>query len=93
MDAIERAVPVPQIEVVMQRRARRQVLRDRPPLAAGAQNVHKSVDDLVQIHGPLVAPAPGRRNKGRDQRPFFVGHIARITQAGIDTLTSKRQET
>ena len=42
-------------------------------LAAGAQNVHKSVDDLVaDSDGPLVAPAPGRRNKGRDQRPFFV---------------------
>src|SRR5271165_7337421 len=36
MDAIERAVPAPQIEIIVDRRARRQVLGDRPPLAAGA---------------------------------------------------------
>ena len=36
VDAIERAVPAPQIEIIVDRRARRQVLGDRPPLAAGA---------------------------------------------------------
>ena len=50
MDAIERAVPAPQIEVIVDRRARRQVLRDRAPLAAGAQDVHQAVDDLAHHH-------------------------------------------
>ena len=36
MDAVERAVPAPQIKIIVHRRARRQVLGDRPPLAAGA---------------------------------------------------------
>ena len=38
VDAIERAVPAPQVEIILQRRARRQVLSDRPPLTAGAQD-------------------------------------------------------
>jgi hypothetical protein len=54
MDAIERAIPAPQIEVIVQRRARRQVFRDRPPLAAGRQNVHEAVHDLAHDHRALV---------------------------------------
>ena len=49
MDPIERAVPAPQIEIIVQRRARRQVFRDRPPLATGAQDLHQAVDDLAQL--------------------------------------------
>ena len=73
MNAVERAVPTPQIKVVVQRRARRQVFGDRSPLAAGAQDVHQSVDDRAQVHRPLVAPALGGRNARRDQSPLLVG--------------------
>ena len=80
VDAIERAVPVPQIEIIVDRRARRQVLGDRPPLAAGAQDIHQTVDDLPHVHRTLVAAALGRRNERLNQRPFLVRQIARIAQ-------------
>jgi hypothetical protein len=81
MDAIERAVPAPQIEIVIQRRARWQVFRNRPPLAAGAQDVHQPVDNLAQLDRALVAAALGRRNAGLDQSPFVVAQVTRIAQA------------
>ena len=40
MNALQRAVPTPQIEVVEQRATRRKVFRDRAPLTARAQNIH-----------------------------------------------------
>src|SRR3984885_10916576 len=40
VDAPQRAIPLPAVEVVVHRAARRQVLRDCAPLAAGAQEVH-----------------------------------------------------
>ena len=80
MDPIERAVPTPQIEIFVQGRARRQVLGDRPPLAAGAQDVHQPVDDLAQVHRALVAAALSWRDAGLDQSPLLVGHVTRIAQ-------------
>ena len=80
MDPIERAVPTPEIEIAMHRRARRQVLRDRAPLTAGGQNVHERVHHLANIDSALVAAALGRRNQRLDQLPFFVGQIAWIAQ-------------
>ena len=80
MDAIERAVPAPQIEITVQGRARRQVLRNRPPLATRAQDVHQPVDDLAQIHAAFVAAPLGRRDARRDQRPLPVGQVGRIAQ-------------
>ena len=47
MDAIQRAVPVPQAEVIMHGASGRQILGQRAPLAAGAQNVHHAVDHLA----------------------------------------------
>ena len=38
MNAIQRSVPAPQIKIVIQRRACRQVLRDGAPLAAGGED-------------------------------------------------------
>ena len=80
MDAVERAVPAPQIEIIVDRRARRQVLGDRPPLAAGAQNIHQAVDDFAHVHRPPVAAALPRRDERLRQRPFLVGQVARIAQ-------------
>jgi len=80
MNAIERAVPAPQIEVVVQGRARRQVLRDRPPLAARTQNIHQAVNDFAQVDRPLIAAALGRRNMQRDQRPFLISQVRGLAQ-------------
>ena len=57
MDAIQRAVPVPQAEVIMHGASGRQILGQRAPLAAGAQNVHHAVDHLADSDAPF--PPPG----------------------------------
>ena len=80
VDALERAVPTPKVEVIVEGRARRQVLRDGAPLAAGAENVHEAVDNLAYLDVASVAAAFGRRNQRFDMRPFGVGQIARIAQ-------------
>ena len=67
-------------EVVVHRAARRQVLRQRRPLAAGAQDIHHPVHHLAHVDRPLVAAALGRRDQRPDQRPFLVRQVARIAQ-------------
>src|SRR5271165_1071223 len=67
VDALERAVPTPKVEVIVKRRARRQVLRDGAPLAAGAEDVHQAVDDLAHVDMTSVAAAPGRCMSGVDR--------------------------
>src|SRR5690348_1267015 len=62
MDALERAVIAPAIEVVVHRAFRGQVLRQSAPLAAGAQDIHQTVHDLTDVDGPPVAAALGRRD-------------------------------
>src|SRR6476620_8121885 len=57
VDAIERAVPGPKLEVAVHRRARSQILRKGSPLAAGAEDVHQAVDHLAHVHRTLVAAA------------------------------------
>src|SRR5438045_9189673 len=42
VDAIERAVPGPQLEVAVHRRARSQILLHGPPLAASAAAAHRA---------------------------------------------------
>ena len=80
MDAVERAVPAPQIEIIVQGRAWRQVFRERAPLAARAQDVHQTVGDLAQVHRALITAQLGRRDMQLDQCPFRIGQVARIAQ-------------
>ena len=47
--------------------------RQRPPLAAGRQNLEKGIQDLA-----LIDPARWLQMR-LDQRPFLVCHVARIT--------------
>ena len=75
MDAIERAVPAPQVEIIMHRRARRQILGQRPPLASRAQDVHQPVDDLAHIDMALVAAPLGRRDQRLDQLPLVIRQV------------------
>ncbi len=80
VDTIERTVPAPQIEIIVDCRARWQVLGNRPPVAAGAQDIHQAIDDFAHVHRSPVAAALGRRNERLHQRPFLVGKVARIAQ-------------
>jgi hypothetical protein len=88
MDALQRTVPLPQLQIVMQGAARWQVLRDRPPLASSAEDVHQPVDHLAHVNRALVAAAPGGRDQRHHVRPFLVGQIARIAQlAAVVSMT------
>ena len=80
IDPIQRAIPVPQAEVIMHGASRRQVLGQRAPLAAGAHNVHHAVDHLAHLDAAFAAAALGRRDQRLDIRPFFIGQVVRIAQ-------------
>ena len=80
VNSLQRSVPTPKMEVIVERRARRQVLRDGAPLAAGAEDVHEAVDDLAHVDMTSIAAALGRRNQRLDMRPFGVGQIARVAE-------------
>ena len=80
MDPPERAVPFPAQDVAMQRAARRQVLRDRTPLAAGAENIEQTIDYLAQVHRPRRAATLRRRDHLGDQRPLGIGHVTGIAR-------------
>ncbi len=51
MDALQRSVPVPQVEIVVNRALRRQILGQRLPLAAGPQHVEDGVQ-TPRAHSP-----------------------------------------
>src|SRR5215210_5467796 len=80
VNAAERAVVVPSVEVVVQGAARRQVLGDRGPLAACTQDIHEAVGHLAQVDRPLVPAALGGRDQRGDQRPFLVGQVTWVAQ-------------
>src|SRR3954469_5111326 len=88
VNAPERAVVVPSVEVVVQGAARRQVLGDRGPLAACAQDVHEAVGYLAQVDRPLVAAALGGRDQWGDQRPFLVGQVTWVAQLATVVATT-----
>lgn len=77
----------PQVEIVEQRAARRQILRDRTPPASRTQNIHDAVHHFPHIHVPPVAAAFGRWNQSFDVRPLVVSQVTRIPQmAAVITL-------
>src|SRR3954451_9488225 len=80
MDTIQRAVGVPAAEVVVHRAPGRQVLRPGCPLAAGAQDIHKTVDNLPLENSTLIATPLGGRNQRCNDRPLGIRHVARLTQ-------------
>ena len=81
MDARQRAVPVPQHEVIVRCALRWQVLRQGLPLAASRQHVADRVQHLADIHVPRPAAVLGRWNHRFNQRPFGVAEVTRVTKA------------
>ena len=80
MDEIERTIPTPQVEIIVQGRARRQVFRDGPPLTSGGENIHEAVHNLAHDYCAFVATALAWRDQWFDQFPFVVGEVAGIAQ-------------
>src|SRR5262249_5111207 len=56
MDAIQRAVVAPQVEIVEKCAARRQIFRDRTPPASCAQNIHDPVHHFAHLDMALLPP-------------------------------------
>ena len=80
MDAFERSVPVPEVEISMHGTARRQVLGKSPPLAAGGKDIHHAVYDFAHDDRAFAAAPLCRRDQGIDQRPLFIGQVAWIAK-------------
>ena len=72
MDAIDCTVVAPQVKIIVYRVPRRQVLRNRPPLACRAQNIHNPADHFAHVDVALVAAGLGRRSQRFNKRPFIV---------------------
>src|SRR5881628_2652709 len=60
---------------------RRQVLRQRLPLAPRPEHIENRVEDLTNVHPSRAAAALGRTDQRSDQRPFGVRQITLIPQA------------
>lgn len=83
MEALQRAIPVPQHEVAMRRALGRQVLRQRLPLATGRKHVEDGVQNLADIHLAPAAATLGWRDHRLDQCPFGVRQVTRIAKATV----------
>src|SRR4051794_1610629 len=80
LDPTQCAVIVPATEVVVDRAARWQILRQSRPLAAGTEDIHHPVDHGPDIDRSLVATLLRRWNQRADQRPLLVRQVTRVTQ-------------
>ena len=80
VDAGDRAVPLPQIEVVPDRAARRQIGRDRVPLAPRHEHVEDGVQDLAKRR-PNAGGAALRRSDQRCNEPPIRPRSCRLNSA------------
>jgi len=80
MDPIQRAVANPPRKIDMQRAARRKVLGNIAPLAAGAQYIHHTVHHRPHVRPPFAAATSGGRDHRLDIGLFVIGQVARISQ-------------
>ena len=85
VDAFQRAVPIPQAEIVVRRALRRQILGQSLPLTAGRQHIEDRVQHFADVHLAPPAAALGRRDHRLDQRPFAIRQVAGISK----TLASR----
>jgi hypothetical protein len=79
MDSVERSVVAPQIQIVEECTARREVLWDRTPLAPRAQYVHNPIHDFAHIHPALVAATLGWWDQWSDASPFIIRQITWVS--------------
>src|SRR5271165_4027142 len=65
-------------DAVMDRAAWWQVLRDIPPLATRAKDIHQAVDDFAHVHRTLIPARSGRRYQRRDLGPFLIRQVVGV---------------
>lgn len=81
MYPIEYTVSTPFPEIVVDRGVRREILRQQPPLAAGAVDIANGVEDLAHVGRAVASARTRRRDHRRDDRPLLVADVARIATA------------
>jgi predicted transposase YbfD/YdcC len=80
MHPVQRAIPIPQAEVVVRRVARWQIFRNVAQLTASAQHKHQTIDHLVNVYRAPAAAVLDPQDQWLDQVPLSVGEVARIAQ-------------
>src|SRR5262252_6818273 len=70
----------PSVEVVLDRRARRKILRQRPPLTPRRCDIEDRVHDGPQINKARATEPLPSRHQARNQRPLRVRHVACVTK-------------
>jgi hypothetical protein len=93
VDATEHAVAAPFPEVVVDRGVRRKVLRQLPPLAAGAIDVANGVENLAHVGGATASTWTRRREHRLDDGPLLVADVAWIATAARLASRDDRQST
>ena len=78
----------PAIEILLNGRVGRKLLRKLPPLAAGRRHLPDRVHHSGQIGGPWPSHPSRLRHERLDQRPFRVRHVACIAEALAPILAS-----
>ena len=91
--AVQLSIMVPALEGVVDRALWRKVFGQGAPLAAGAEEIHLSVNHLPDGHGALVAAALGRPDQRPDQSSFLIRQISGVAQSApvitpFDSLSS-----
>ena len=79
MNSVEHAVARPFPEIIVNRRPRREVLRQLTPLTPRAQYIAHRVHDFAHIGFALPAAAARTGDQRFDQPPFRIGQIAWVT--------------
>lgn len=79
VDALQRAIPIPQLKIEMRRALRRQIFWQSLPLAAGREHIEDCVEDLALVDRPPSSATPRWWNERSDQPPLGIAQVARIT--------------
>ncbi len=80
MDALQRAVPCPQLEIAVHRAFGREVLGQMTPRAASLQHVKQPTNHRTDIDLARTTAMLGRRDQWRKNGPFVIAQVARIAQ-------------
>src|SRR5712672_4009718 len=76
----------PSIKIALNRRVRRKILRQRPPLTSAGQNEEDRLHNLAQIHFSRASQMTPRRHPPGNQRPLRIRHIACVPQPTTSIL-------
>ena len=92
MDPLQRTIMVPGIEIIGKRATRRQIFRDRAPLASGGEDGHHPVEHFANVDRAFIAAAPAgayRRPRPIRRRSGRWGNAACPGYIGSDFRSSK----